>query len=84
LIPRWNLAANETIESYKIRYIRRPCPIVLVDLPNELEIDGFTKEQDCELNPILHPEILQKALEIAISTRGGVQRASRASENSAQ
>ena len=85
LIPRWNLAANENIEFYKIRYIRRPCPIVLVDLPNELEIDGFTKEQDCELNPILHPEILQKALEIAISTRGGMaQRSSRVSENSAQ
>ena len=71
LIPRWNLATNETITAYKIRYIRRPCPIVLVDLPNELEIDGYTKKQECELNPILHPEILQKALEIAISTRGG-------------
>lgn len=74
LIPRWNLTDKETITGYKIRYIRRPCPIVLVDLPNELEIDGFTKAQECELNPILHPEILQKALEIAIATRGGVNR----------
>ena len=72
LIPRWNLQDNETIESYKVRYIRRPCPIVLVDLPNELEIDGFTKAQECELNPILHPEILQKALELAITTRSGM------------
>lgn len=71
LIPRWNLRDNETISGYKIRYIRRPCPIVLVDLPNGLEIDGFTKAQECELNPILHPEILQKALELAITTRGG-------------
>ena len=70
LIPRWNLVANETIIGYKIRYIRRPCPIVLVDLPNDLDIDGFTKAQECELNPILHPEILQKALELAIATRG--------------
>lgn len=77
LIPRWNLTTKETVTAYKIRYIRRPCPIVLVDLPNNLEIDGFTKYQECELNPILHPEILQKALEIAISTRGNVQRASR-------
>lgn len=76
LIPRWNLSDNEIITGYKIRYIRRPCPIVLVDLPNNLDIDGFTKAQECELNPILHPEILQKALEIAISTRGGVTRSS--------
>jgi hypothetical protein len=84
LIPRWNLAANETISAYKIRYIRRPCPIVLVDLPNELEIDGFTKAQECELNPILHPEILQKALEIAISTRGGAANVSRNNRESNQ
>lgn len=77
LIPRWNLTANENIEAYKIRYIRRPCPIVLVDLPNELEIDGFKEAQDCELNPILHPEILNKAVEIAISTRGGTTAANR-------
>ena len=80
VIPRWNLTTNETITAYKVRYIRRPCPIVLVDLPNELEIDGFTKYQECELNPILHPEILQKALEIAITTRGGSQRQQRQSE----
>lgn len=82
LIPRWNLAANETIEAYKIRYIRRPCPIVLVDLPNELEIDGYTKQQECELNPILHPEILQKALELAITTRGGAANISRGNQES--
>lgn len=81
LIPRWNLEANETISAYKIRYIRRPCPIVLVDLPNELEIDGYTKAQECELNPILHPEILQKALEIAITTRGGRQTSTEAVRN---
>lgn len=84
LIPRWNLEANETISAYKIRYIRRPCPIVLVDLPNELEIDGYTKAQECELNPILHPEILQKALEIAITTRGGAANLNRSSNESKQ
>ena len=72
VIPRWNLTDNETITGYKIRYVRRACPIILTDLPDGLEIDGFTKTQECELNPILHPEILQKAVEIAISTRGGI------------
>lgn len=80
LIPRWDLEDKETINKYKIRYIRRPCPIVLVDLPDTLEIDGFTKAQECELNPILHPEILQKALEIAINTRGGARTATEGRE----
>ena len=70
LIPRWNLAATETIIGYKIRYIRRPTPIVLVDLPDGLSIDGVSHKHECELNPILHPEILQKAVEIAAATRG--------------
>lgn len=70
LIPRWNLTTNETITGYRIRYIRRPIPIVLTDLPDGLSIDGITRKTECELNPILHPEILQKAVEIAAATRG--------------
>lgn len=73
LVPKWNLTANETIQYYKIRYIRRPYPIVLEDMPDGLSIDGYSKKQECELNPILHPEILQKAVELALATRGGGQ-----------
>ena len=71
LIPRWNLSSKEEILQYKIRYIRRPYPIILEDLSDGLNIDGFSKARDCELNPILHPEILQRAVELAITTRGG-------------
>lgn len=70
LVPRWDLANNESILYYKIRYIRRPYPIILTNLPDGLNIDGFNKEQDCEINPILHLEILQKAVELAAATRG--------------
>ena len=70
LIPRWNLEANETDLEYKIRYIRRPTPIVLIDLPDGLSVDGISEANDCELNPILHPEILQKAVELAAASRG--------------
>jgi len=55
---------------YKMRYVRRPKPIVLVDLPDGLSIDGVTAETQCELNPILHVDILNKAVELAIATRG--------------
>lgn len=57
--------------AYKIRYVKRPRPIILEDLPNNLEIDGCTKESSCELNPIMHIDILNKAVELAITTRGG-------------
>lgn len=79
LIPRWNITRHATPSSvgdtefiYKIRYVKRPRPIILEDLPNELEIDGETKFSSCELNPIVHMDILNKAVELAIATRGGV------------
>lgn len=72
LIPRHNVQEDEhSAFIYKIRYVKRPRPIILEDLPNDLVIDGVSKETSCELNPILHMDILNKAVEIAIATRGG-------------
>lgn len=79
LIPRFNVKEETssgdepTYKSfvYKIRYVKRPQPIVLEDLPNNLDIDGVTTESECELNPIIHMDILNKAVELAIATRGG-------------
>ena len=72
IIPRWNLASNEEILEYKIRYIRRPYPIVLTKLEDGLNIEGFTQENPCELAPILHEEVLNKAVELAIASRGRI------------
>ena len=72
LIPIWDLKDKEEIFGYKMRYVRRPNPIVLTDMPDGLSIEGFDKENPCELNPILHPEIVQRAVEIIIMSRGGV------------
>lgn len=58
----------DTIESYNIRYIRRPNPIILVNLATEygdLTIDGISTVSECELNPEIHEEILQRAVELA-------------------
>lgn len=63
-----------TIDSYKVRYIRRPRPIVLVDLTvDNLDIEGVTIPTGCELNPIIHLDILNKAVELALTTRGAVK-----------
>lgn len=63
-----------TIDSYKVRYIRRPRPIVLVDLTaDDLDIEGVSSPTECELNPIIHLDILNKAVELALTTRGAVK-----------
>lgn len=57
--------------TYKMRYIRKPNPIVLVSLDtiNEgLSIDGFNQETNCELPSALHQSILQRAVELAKAT----------------
>lgn len=60
--------SNESISDYKIRYIRRPRPIIVSDLTSEygdLTINGISEISECELNPIIHEEILQRAVELA-------------------
>lgn len=57
---------NDTITQYTIRYVKRPNPIVLSDLEEGLSLgDNISIETPCELDPILHPEILQRAVELA-------------------
>lgn len=58
---------NDTITQYSIRYIKKPKPIVLQDLGDNLTIDGESTSSPCELDSILHPEILQRAVELAKS-----------------
>lgn len=50
---------------YRIRYVKKPSPIILVDLPEGLSICGETKARTCELPEHLHDEILQRAVQIA-------------------
>lgn len=60
--------SNESISQYKVRYIRKPAPIITTDLSSEygdVSINGVTTVSECELNPIIHQEILQRAVELA-------------------
>lgn len=61
------IGTKDTLISYNIRYIKRPRAIILTNLENGTLDNGKTKEQSCELDPILHPEILQRAVELAKS-----------------
>lgn len=62
------IVVGGTLSEYKIRYIKRPKPIILADLDetySNVSIDRETSVSECELDPILHPEILQRAVELA-------------------
>ena len=55
---------GDTIKDYNIRYIRKPRPVILSDLDG-LTIEGVSTVSECELDPILHEDILQRAVELA-------------------
>lgn len=55
---------GDMIKEYVIRYVRVPNPIILAPLDG-LTIDGYGDVTQCELDPLLHEELLQRAVEIA-------------------
>jgi len=65
------LISQYPVIEYKVRYIKHPSPIVLVDLdtafPGEgLSIDGINTETECELSESIHREIVDRAIELAL------------------
>lgn len=58
------IGPSDNFISYTVRYIRRPAPIIVSDL-DDLTIDGKSEASTCELDPILHEEIVQRAVELA-------------------
>ena len=57
---------GEILDSYTITYVKRPQPLVLLDLSDtELTIEGQNTPHGCELDPTLHNEILERAVTLA-------------------
>lgn len=56
---------GDVLTKYTMRYVRKPRAIILGDLEEGLTIDGVSTEQTCELDPIIHEEILQRGVELA-------------------
>lgn len=57
------------ISQYQMRYLSKPDPIILIDLPDGLSIDKETKETNCKLNPAIHRVILEMAVSLALKSR---------------
>jgi len=58
------------ISNYLIKYLSKPKPIILEDLPNGLTIGGVGAARNCELNELLHQTILEKAVQMALNSKG--------------
>lgn len=59
-------------DGYHIRYVKHPKPIILESLDGSgLSINNETNEMGCELDPEIHPEILQRAVELARAAYAG-------------
>lgn len=63
------LISKYRIGQYFCRYIKRPNPIIVNELPDNLTIYGFNQRTESEVNPILHKTIVQNAIDMAIRKR---------------
>lgn len=57
------------VKDYYVRYLRKPKPIILVNMPNNLTIDGVGKKSECELHEALHQRILERAVTEALQSK---------------
>lgn len=63
------LISKYNVDKYLMRYISQPTPIILVDLPDGLSINDISTESECELNPVVHRAILERAVQLAIISK---------------
>ena len=64
------LVSKYKIGEYMLKYLSRPEPIILEDLPNDLTIEGRGEHSECKLNSILHDTILERAVQMALQAKG--------------
>ena len=62
------LISKYNISNYKVRYLKKPNPIILVKLEN-LNIDKKQEVSNGETNPILHERIVQRAVQLAVQSK---------------
>ena len=63
------LISKYPIDKYLIKYLAKPSPIILEDLPNGLTIERESEETPCKLNDILHKTILKRAVQLALASK---------------
>lgn len=64
------IISKYNVSNYLVRYITKPKPIILIDLPEGISIDNLTIKTECRLNPALHRQILDRAIRYALISKG--------------
>lgn len=59
------IVSKYDLSKYIVRYLRRPKPIVLANT----EVEGFTEVSECELEPMIHRPIAERAALLALQSR---------------
>lgn len=65
-------ADKAVVKQYYARYLRHPNPIILRTLPDGLSINGESDYMECELHEALHQKILDRAVILALQSRGAL------------
>lgn len=68
------IVSDYTISGYKIRYLSKPHPIILEELPDNLSINNETSIRGCDLNPAIHRLILERAVRLALTSKAQASR----------
>lgn len=63
------IVSKYNVGKYLVRYLAKPKPIVLTELTDGLSINNIKYKSECELNPVLHRPILERAVQMALSSR---------------
>jgi hypothetical protein len=64
------IVSKYTVTEYYLRYLRRLQPIILINLGDDQSIEGVSTVSECELPETLHQRILERAVMIALQSRG--------------
>ena len=64
------IVSKYTVTEYYLRYLRKLQPIVLINLGDEQSIEGVNTVSECELPETIHQKILDRAVQLALQSRG--------------
>ena len=64
------IVSNYNVTSYYVRYVKRPEPIILTTLPDDLSIGNMVNANPCKLHSALHQRILEDAVRMALQSKG--------------
>ena len=67
------IVSKYAVTEYYLRYLRKLQPIILANLGNEQNIEGVSTVSECELPETLHQRILDRAVQLALQSRGYIR-----------